>query len=97
MTPIWYGYAKRIALAYVDDANSDNPDAQRRAAAVMAAVRETERLPDGKARMDAINMVLIRKTHTAAGAGLQIPASERTVQKWTRAFILEIGKALQLP
>lgn len=97
MTPIWYGYAKRIARSYIYDQNSDDVDAIRRTEAVEAAIRATEAQMDGKSRMDAINMVLLRGTHTAAGASILIPASERTINRWTKQFVLAIGEYLELP
>lgn len=97
MFPIWRGYVKRIAQAYLTDKESSEPDALRRAEAVEAAIKATEELPDGKFRMTVINLCIIKQSHSVGGAAMQVYVSERTVERWIQQFLLEIGKALDLP
>ena len=61
-------------------------------AAVAAAIAETERMSAGADRMKIATMVLLKGSHTLAGAALNIPCSERTAQRYHADFIRAVGK-----
>lgn len=61
-------------------------------AAQARATAETLALPDGKLKMQAVNMVMIKRSHTYAGAALRVHASERTVQGWCIAYVRTVAK-----
>lgn len=52
-----------------------------------AAKDETIKLSFGDLRLRAVELVLIKRTHTYAGAALEVHASEATVQRWCVAFV----------
>ena len=65
---------------------------QREFEAVRKAIETTERYKDGQARIELINLVLWRRSHTIAGAALRTPCSERLAQQWHRDFIRLVAK-----
>lgn len=64
--------------------------------AVSAAIRETERLPNGKARLKIIDLVYWQGTHTLAGAGLQVGYSYRHSQRVSEQFAYLVAENLNL-
>lgn len=70
------------------------PDAvnENERAAVEAAILETERMRSGADRLNIVRMVLLRGSHTLAGAALEIPCSERTAQRYHADFIRAVGR-----
>lgn len=61
-------------------------------AAVAAAIAETERMDAGADRLKVADMVLLKGSHTLAGAALNIPCSERTAQRYHADFLRAVGK-----
>lgn len=55
--------------------------------AIEDTIKETEQLADGKFRLQAVDLVYVRKTKTIDGAALEIGASRRTVQRWLNDFV----------
>ena len=82
----WWGYAKHMIRRYPDAVNENER------AAVEAALAETERMRGGEDRLKIARMVLLKGTHTLAGAALQIPCSERTAQRYHADFIRAVGR-----
>lgn len=70
---------------------------KRRLEAVRDAVKETERYSNGRDRLKIIELVFWKRTHTLAGAALQIPVSERTAVRYHGDFIRAVEKRLDLP
>ena len=64
--------------------------------AVSAAIRATERLPNGKARLEIIDLVYWQGTHTLAGAGLQVGYSYRHSQRVSEQFAYLVAENLNL-
>ena len=60
--------------------------------AVEAALAETERLMDNKARMTMIDLVFWKRTHTLDGVALTVHYSPRTVKQWHGDFIRCVAK-----
>ena len=85
----WWGYAKSMIKRYPDK-NTEN---ERQA--VKRALERTESMTDGQSRLAVVNMVLIRKTHTIAGAALEVHSCERNAQQWHADFIRLVAKEFQ--
>ena len=64
--------------------------------AVSAAIRATERLPNGAARLKIIDLVYWQGTHTFAGAGLQVGYSYRHSQRVNEQFAYLVAENLNL-
>ena len=70
---------------------------QRRYDAVRAAISETERMKHGRQRMELIDRVYWKRSHTLYGAAMCVPVSERTAHTWNAEFIRIVEKYLDLP
>ena len=69
------------------------PEVNRRELeAVRAALRATEKLPNGTKRLELIKLVLWKRSHTIFGASLRLGISERTAKQWHGDFIRETAK-----
>lgn len=64
--------------------------------AVSDAIRATERLPNGKARLKIIDLVYWQGTHTLAGAGYQVGYSYRQAQRINEQFAYLVAENLEL-
>ena len=83
----WKGYAKDMIRAYqVGQANENEFEA------VKSAIYETEKMPEGRSRIKVVELVLMKKTHTLAGAASTIPCGKRTAERWQSDFISKVGK-----
>lgn len=89
----WWGYIKEIIREYPEAfALPASGVAAREVDAVSNAVYATERMDCGEARLKVIRMVHWDRTHTLAGAALEIPCSERTAARWQRNFFEEVAR-----
>ena len=70
---------------------------QRRYDAVRAAISETEVMKHGRQRMELIDRVYWKRSHTLYGAAMCVPVSERTAHTWNAEFIRLVEKYLDLP
>lgn len=70
---------------------------QRRYDAVRAAISETERMKHGHQRMELIDRVYWKRSHTLYGAAMCVPVSERTAKRWSAEFVRTVEKYLDLP
>ncbi len=70
---------------------------QRRCDAVRAAISETEVMKHGRARLELIDRVYWKRSHTLYGAAMCVPVSERTAHTWNAEFIRLVEKYLDLP
>ena len=70
---------------------------QRRYDAVRDAISETERMKHGHQRMELIDRVYWKRSHTLYGAAMCVGVSDRTGQRWNAEFIRRVGKNLDLP
>ncbi len=64
--------------------------------AVDAAVRYTQGLANGEARLQVIDLVLWRRSHTLEGAALAIPCSISSAWRWHGDFIRRVAKCYGL-
>ena len=70
--------------------------ALREREAVQRAIDQTEQMVDGKERLQVIDLVFFRQTHTLEGAAVLIPCSERTARRWHTDFIKAVAKEFGL-
>ena len=70
---------------------------QRRYDAVRAAISATETMKHGHQRMELIDRVYWKRSHTLYGAAMCVPVSERTAHTWNAEFIRLVEKYLDLP
>lgn len=70
---------------------------QRRYDAVRAAISETEVMKHGHQRMELIDRVYWKRSHTLCGAAMCVPVSERTAKRWSAEFVRTVEKYLDLP
>lgn len=75
------------------------PQKQRRFDAVDNAIRRTkERHPsDYKPRLELIDLVYFKKTHTLAGAAIKVGCHPNTAGAWQAEFIRMVADELELP
>ena len=70
---------------------------QRRYDAVRAAISETEVMKHGRQRMELIDCVYWKRSHTLYGAAMCALVSERTAKRWSAEFVRTVEKYLDLP
>jgi RinA family phage transcriptional activator len=88
------GISRPVERAVIHDLN---PRDQRRYDAVDAAIRKTMEKSSGKDIIRLIDMVYFAKTHTIAGAALEIPISENQAGRWNGDFIRLVAEFLDMP
>ena len=64
--------------------------------AVNAAIRETARMSNGEARLAIIDLVYWKRSHTLAGAGMQVGYSYRHTQRVHEQFAYLVAENLGL-
>lgn len=69
------------------------PEVNRRELeAVRAAIQATKYLPNGDTRLELVDLVMWKRSHTVFGASLRLNISERTAKQWHGDFIREVAK-----
>lgn len=93
----WWSYVKAMIRNYpaLVDRYIQGP-ALREREAVQRAIDQTEQMVDGKERLQVIDLVFFRQTHTLEGAAVLIPCSERTARRWHTDFIKAVAKEFGL-
>lgn len=59
--------------------------------AIKKALRDTETLPDGSRRVQAVKLYYMQNTHKIDGIAMIVDASPRTVQRWLDSFVNAVG------
>lgn len=88
----WYGIVKKMVMRYPGLKAEESEMAVLYTAAIEKAIRETESLDNGECRMQAIELVLFKKTHTIDGAAMEVNYSAPSIIKWINKFINEVGR-----
>ena len=83
----WWGYMKYIVRKYGSGREPASDLERREMEAVRRAVDETLRSSSGKTRIEMVELVFWRQSHTLTGAALKLHLSERTAQRWHQEFI----------
>ena len=75
------------------------PNEQRKFDAVDNAIRRTKEMhpSDWKPRLDIIELVYFKGTHTIAGAAIKVGCHENTAAKYSSEFIRLVADELDLP
>ena len=90
----WWGYVRRVLYDYPKMRPATE---QREKAAVESALAETEKLPDGDARLRLVRAVFFAQTHTLQGAAMREHMSYNSAQRRLSQFIMLAGEKLGLP
>ena len=64
---------------------------RRELEAVRHAVDETMRMNSGRTRIDMVELVYWRQSHTLNGAAIKLHISERTAKRWNGEFIKNVA------
>ena len=88
------GISRPVERAVIHDLS---PKDQKRFDAVDEAIRRTLEKPGGEDMVKVIDLVYFQKTHTLAGAAMEIPVSENTAGRWNGAFVRMVAEILDLP
>lgn len=87
----WYYIVKKMIT---ESPNFKNPSIKEQE--ILEAMKSVEmeilELSNGTERMKAVNDILIRKTKTYAGVGIELHYDCRTVQNWITDYIFRVGK-----
>lgn len=87
----WYGIVKKMIME-LPDMNDGSLQTAIMKNAYVSALEETLHMPNGELRMKAIREILIEKTKTYQGVGMEIGYEWHTVQNWIRSFVNMVGK-----
>lgn len=93
----WWGYVRYIIQQY-PELDKTHPNAEmsrvdsKNWSAVRGSVDYTERMESGMDRLKVIRMVHWDRTHTLAGAALEIPCDRATAARWQRKFFEEVAR-----
>ena len=89
----WWGYIKAVIRAYPLRVGKElSGVAAREQGAVQAAIDATERMENSRARMNIIQLVHFKRTHTIKGAALTVSCGPATAARWQRKFFEEVAK-----
>ena len=67
------------------------PRVQREFNAVHKAVEDTLRSPNGQHKLKLVSLVFWKRSHTLAGAAMQIHCGMRTAERWSSEFIKKVA------
>ena len=87
----WYGFIKRAIRSWGKDPEKTEPAYVMLNTAVRTAFEEVGKKEDAELQVKAINMVLIKCTHTIDGAALELNMSKRQIQRYVNAFVNRVG------
>lgn len=89
----WWGYIKSIIRSYPSlKGRQCQGTALKEQLAVEKAIEQTERMENGRERLQVIDLVFFKQTHTLEGAALMVPCSYDTAQKYHAQFIKAVAK-----
>lgn len=93
----WWGYIKAIIRNYPALENrSCQGVALKERQAVQAAIDQTRDMESGTERLQVIDLVFFKQTHTLEGAALMVPCSYDTAQKYHAQFIKLVARSFGL-
>lgn len=82
----WWGYVKHMVRRYPHMVSEE----ERRA--VDLTLKETAQMYAAEERLKIIRLVLMKGSHTVAGAAVQIPCSESTAQRYHGDFLRAVAR-----
>lgn len=93
----WWGYIKAIIRNYpaLEGRYCQGTELKERMA-VQQAIEQTEKMESGTERMQVIELVFFRQTHTLEGAAMMVPCGYETVKRWIQQFIKMVSRNMGL-
>lgn len=89
----WWGYVKWMIRQYpVRKGRYIQAAALREQSAVQKAIDQTGAMDSGTERLQVIDLVFFKQTHTLEGAALVVPCSYDTAQKYHAQFIKAVAR-----
>lgn len=89
----WWGYVKWMIRQYpARKGRYIQAAALREQSAVQKAIDQTEAMDNGTERMQVIDLVFFKQTHTLEGAALMIPCHYETARHWHTDFIKLVAR-----
>ena len=89
----WWGYVKWMIRQYpARKGRYIQAAALREQSAVQKAIDQTEAMNNGTERLQVINLVFFKETHTLEGAALMVPCTYDTAQKYHAQFIKAVAR-----
>ena len=89
----WWGYVKWMIRQYpARKGRYIHAAALREQSAVQKAIDQTEAMDNGTERLQVIDLVFFKQTHTLEGAALMVPCSYDTAQKYHAQFIKAVAR-----
>lgn len=89
----WWGYIKSIIRNYPAlEGKCCQGTTLKERMAVKRAIEQTEQLENGKERLQVIELVFFKQTHTLEGAALMVPCHYKTAQGWHNDFIRLVAR-----
>ena len=89
----WWGYVKWMIRQYpARKGRYIQAAALREQSAVQKAIDQTEAMGNGTERLQVIDLVFFKQTHTLEGAALMVPCSYDTAQKYHAQFIKAVAR-----
>lgn len=87
----WFHMVRSMVCRYGLIKKGDSEQEKRFAAAIEKCLGEIASLPGGEDRVKAVEMVLIKRTHTQEGAAMALHYSSTTIKRWTVDFVYRVG------
>lgn len=88
----WYPIAQKMIKRYPVLDRDESKMAAVFKTAIENALDRTGKMENGRLRVEVIDLVYFKKTHTLCGAAMMVNVSTRTAQRWTTAFVNEVGR-----
>lgn len=84
----WWGYIKSIIRNYpaLEGRYCQGTSLKERMA-VQRSIEQTERMENGKERLQVVDLVFFKQTHTLEGAAMMVPCHYETARHWHSDFI----------
>lgn len=93
----WWGYIKAIIRNYPALENRGCQGvALKERQAVQAAIDQTRDMESGTERLQVIDLVFFKQTHTLEGAALMVPCGYETAKRWVQQFIKAVSRNMGL-
>ena len=87
----WFHMVRSMVCRYDLIKKGESEQEKKFAAAIEKCMGEITGLPGGEDRVKAVEMVLIRHTHTQEGAAMALHYSPTTIKRWTVDFVYRVG------
>ena len=90
----WYAHVKRTIERYPDGLDRSTNQGAIAYASIERVIADTQKLQDGKERLELVKMLCWDKSHTIEGAAHVLHVGDRTAHRWWHAFIYAVAKEI---